>query len=52
MRFSTMKGLAAGGMIGMTVGAGLMMTTRGKRMQRVLMKSGSQFARQLLGSWM
>lgn len=47
-----MKGLAAGGVIGMTVGASLMMTTRGKRMKRVLMKGGSHLARQLMDSWM
>ena len=46
-----MKGLAAGGMIGMTVGAGLMMSTQGKRMRRILMKSGSQIARQLMDVW-
>jgi len=52
VRFSTMKGLAAGGVIGMTIGAGVMMTTRGKKMKRIIMKSGSQLAKQLTGNWM
>lgn len=52
MRISTMKGLAAGGMLGMTVGAGLMMTPRGKKMKRVLMKGGTQIAKQLRDCWM
>ena len=51
MRISTMKGLAAGGMLGMTVGAGLMMTSRGKRMKRILMRSGAQMARQVMDCW-
>lgn len=47
-----MKGLAAGGMLGVTVGAGLMMTPRGKRMKRVLMRGGSQLAKQIVDCWM
>ena len=35
MRLSTMKGMAAGGLLGLTVGAGLMMTPQGKRMKRI-----------------
>ena len=38
MRLSTMKGMAAGGLLGLTVGAGLMMTPQGKRMKRVLVR--------------
>ena len=46
MRLSTMKGMAAGGLLGLTVGAGLMMTPQGKRMKRVLSKNGSHLAKQ------
>ncbi len=52
MRMSTMKGLAAGGLLGMTVGAGLMMTPQGKRMRRVLTRGGAQLARQIADCWM
>ncbi len=51
MRVSTMKGIAAGGLLGLTVGAGLMMTPQGKRMKRVLAKSGPQLARQMADCW-
>ena len=51
LRVSTMKGLAAGGLIGMTVGAGLMMTPQGKRMKRVMSKNGLQLARQMAECW-
>lgn len=51
MRLSTMKGLAAGGMFGMALGAGMMMMPQGKRMKRVLSKNGQQLARQLMDCW-
>ena len=51
MRLSTMRGLAAGGLFGVTLGAGLMMTPQGKRMKRVMAKSGRQLARQLADCW-
>ena len=46
-----MKGLAAGGLIGLTFGAGLMMTPQGKRMKRVMAKGGPQFVRQMAECW-
>ena len=52
MRMSTMKGIAAGGLIGLTVGIGIMMMPQGKRMKRVLAKNGSQMMRQLADCWM
>lgn len=52
MRVSTMKGIATGGLIGLTVGAGLMMTPQGKRMKRVLAKNAPQLARQVADCWM
>lgn len=52
MRMSTMKGIAAGGLIGLTVGTGIMMMPQGKRMKRVLAKNGSQMMRQLADCWM
>ena len=51
MRLSTMKGMAAGGLLGLTVGAGLMMTPQGKRMKRVLSKYGSHLAKQVADCW-
>lgn len=51
MRLSTMKGLAAGGLFGATLGAGLMMTPQGKRMKRVMAKGGRQLMRQLAECW-
>ena len=51
MRLSTMKGMAAGGLLGLTVGAGLMMTPQGKRMKRVLSKIGSHLAKQVADCW-
>lgn len=51
MRMSTMRGMAAGGMLGVTLGAGLMMTPQGKRMRRVLAKGGAQLARQVMDCW-
>ena len=44
MRLSTMKGIAVGSLMGMTVGGGLMMAPQGKRIQRDLDKTGSTFA--------
>lgn len=52
MRFSTMKGIAAGSLLGITMGAGLMMTPQGKRMRRVLAKNGPIIARQMADCWM
>ena len=52
MRLSTMKGIAVGSLMGMTLGAGLMMTPQGKRMKRVLSKNGSHLARQVADCWM
>jgi len=51
MRMSTMKGIAAGGLIGLTVGTGVMMMPQGKRMKRVLARNGSQMVRQLAECW-
>ena len=51
MRVSTMKGLAAGSLIGLTVGAGLMMMPQGKRMKRVLAKNGPQLVKQVAECW-
>ena len=45
-----MKGIAVGSLMGMTVGAGLMMTPQ--RMKRVLSKNGSHLARQVVDCWM
>jgi len=47
-----MRGLAAGSLLGLTVGTGVMMMPQGKRMKRVLAKNGSQMVRQLAECWM
>lgn len=52
MRVSTMKGMAAGGLIGLTIGTGMMMMPQGKRMKRVIVKNGAQMVRQLTECWM
>ena len=52
MRMSTMRGLAAGSLLGLTVGTGVMMMPQGKRMKRVLARNGSQMVRQLAECWM
>lgn len=46
-----MRGIAAGSLIGLTVGAGLMMTPQGKRMKRVLVKNGPQLMKQVADCW-
>ena len=51
MRVSTMKGMAAGSLLGLTVGAGLMMMPQGKRMKRVLAKNGPQLVKQVAECW-
>ena len=51
MRVSTRKGMAAGGLLGLTVGAGLMMMPQGKRMKRVLAKNGPQLVKQVAECW-
>ncbi len=51
MRVSTMRGLAAGSLLGMTIGAGLMMTPQGKRMKRVLSKNAPMLMRQVADCW-
>lgn len=52
MRVSTMKGIAAGSLFGLTLGASMMMTPQGKRMKRVLSKNGPQLMRQVADCWM
>ena len=51
MRMSTMKGIAAGSILGLSVGAGLMMTPQGQRMKRVLAKNGPLLAKQMAECW-
>lgn len=46
-----MKGIAAGGLFGFTVGAGMMMMPQGKRMKRVLAKNGPQLMKQVADCW-
>ena len=51
MHVSTMRGLAAGGLMGITIGAGLMMTPQGKKMKRVLSKNAPVLMRQVADCW-
>lgn len=52
MRVSTMRGIVAGSMLGVTLGAGLMMMPQGKKMKRVLAKGAPQLARQVADCWL
>lgn len=51
MRVSTMRGIAAGSLLGLTVGAGLMMTPQGRRMKRVISKNGPLLMKQVADCW-
>lgn len=51
MKISTMKGIAAGSLMGLTIGASLMMTPQGKRMKRVLAQNGPRLAKQMADCW-
>lgn len=51
MRMSTMKGIAAGSLIGLGIGTSVMMMPQGKKMKRILEKNGSQMIRQLAECW-
>ena len=51
MRVSTMRGIVTGGLMGLTLGAGLMMTPQGKRMKRVLSKNGPVLLKQVTDCW-
>ena len=47
-----MRGIVAGSMLGVTLGAGLMMMPQGKKMKRVLAKGAPQLARQVADCWL
>lgn len=52
MKISTMKGLAAGGMLGVTLGASMMMMPQGRKMKRVIAKGGAHLIRQVADCWL
>ncbi|MCL2544889.1 MAG: hypothetical protein FWE77_03105 [Clostridia bacterium] len=51
MRFSTFRGLAAGGVMGVAVGAAVMLMPQGRKLKRALNKSGAVLRRQMTGMW-
>jgi len=51
MRLSTFRGLAAGSMLGMAVGATVMLMPHGRKLRRALDKSGAVIRRQMTGMW-
>ncbi len=51
MRFSTFRGLAAGSVLGIAVGASMMMMPQGRKMKRVLDKGSMALKKQMMGMW-
>ncbi|MDR3051934.1 MAG: hypothetical protein LBU67_09485 [Oscillospiraceae bacterium] len=51
MRFSTFRGLAAGSVIGLAVGAGMMMTPQARKVRRALDKGGAAIKKQMMDMW-
>jgi len=51
MRLSTFRGLAAGSMLGLAVGATVMLMPQGRKLRRALDKSGAVIRRQMSGMW-
>jgi len=51
MRLSTFRGLAAGSVLGMAVGAAVMLMPQGRRLRCALHRSGAVLRKQMLGMW-
>ncbi len=51
MRMSTFRGMAAGSVLGLAMGAGLMMMPQGRKMKRMLDKGSAQLKRQMKEMW-
>lgn len=49
MKLSTISGLAAGSMLGVALGAGMMMMPQGKKMKRAIDKSSAVMKKQMNG---
>lgn len=49
MRLSTFRGLATGSMLGVAVGAAVMLMPQGRKLKRALDKSGTMLKRQMAG---
>ena len=49
MKLSTLGSLAAGSMLGVALGAGMMMMPQGKKMKRAIDKSGAAMKKQMSG---
>lgn len=47
MKLSNLRSLAAGSMLGVALGAGMMMTPQGKRMKRAIGKSSAVMKKQM-----
>jgi hypothetical protein len=48
---STFRGLAAGSVLGVAVGAGVMLMPQGRKMKRILDKGGVALKKQIQGMW-
>ena len=51
MRMSTFRGMAAGSVLGLAMGAGLMMMPQGRKMKRLLDKGSAQLKKQMNELW-
>lgn len=51
MRMSTFRGMAAGSVLGLAMGAGLMMMPQGRKMKRMLDKGSAQIKKQMMDMW-
>ena len=51
MRMSTFRGMAAGSVLGLAMGAGLMMMPQGRKMKRMLDKGSAQIKKLMMDLW-
>ncbi len=51
MRMSTFRGLVSGSVLGMAVGASMMLMPQGRKMKRMLEKSSGVLRKQMLDLW-
>ncbi len=49
MRMATFRGLAAGSVLGMAVGASMMLMPQGRKMKRFIDKGGATLKKQMMG---
>lgn len=51
MRMSTFRGLAAGSVLGIAMGASMMMMPQGRKVKRMVDKGGATLRKQMMGLW-